>query len=148
MKRLGPVLFYWLVLTLRINGKLLYCRDSAWLLLTFAFLTATFLVSNERPCPMERVTFTCTAPGAIIGWSISDVTSNIVVDSDIDGLNMARILQDYTVTLTAVNDSSITSTISRIAENRVTVTCEVATTNVIIGSATIQLTGEIYSIAH
>ncbi|XP_064400075.1 uncharacterized protein LOC135346389 [Halichondria panicea] len=121
MKRLGAVVFYWLALILRIN--------------------ATFLVSDERPCPMERVTFTCTAPGALLRWSPSDVASNIDVDSEFTPLNMPEMpVPGYTVTLTAFDDTGLTSTFSRVAENGVMVTC-LDPPNDVIGSATVQLAG-------
>ena len=104
-------------------------------------LSATFLVNDERPCPMEIVTFTCTSPGTLISWSLSDLSVNIIVDRGINELNMALMQQGYTVTLTAFNNTSLTSTLSRTAENGVRVTC-LDPPNDEIGSTTIQLAGE------
>ncbi|XP_064407739.1 complement receptor type 2-like isoform X2 [Halichondria panicea] len=118
MTGLGAAVFYWLALslTLRIN--------------------ATFLVSDERPCSMERVTFTCTAPGANLRWSLSDV-SNINVNQ-FTPLNTPLMPQPgYTVTRVALNNTSIASTLSRIAKDGVMVTCLNPSNE--IGSATIQL---------
>ena len=91
---------------------------------------------------MERVTFTCTAPGALLRWSPSDVASNIDVDSEFTPLNMPEMpVPGYTVTLTAFDDTGLTSTFSRVAENGVMVTC-LDPPNDVIGSATVQLAGE------
>ncbi len=38
------------------------------------FRKAQYSVSVERPCPMETVTFTCTAPGDSLIWEPSDVS--------------------------------------------------------------------------
>ncbi len=63
--------------------------------------------------------FTCTAPGTNLRWSLSDAP-NIDVDSEFTPLNMPEIpVPGYTVTLTAINDTSLTSTLSRVAENGV-----------------------------
>ncbi len=73
---------------------------------------------------MEAVTFTCTVPGALLRWSLSDVSSNIDVDSEFTPLNMPEMpVPGYTVTLNAFSDTSLTSTLSRVAENGVMVTC-------------------------
>ncbi|XP_064400519.1 uncharacterized protein LOC135346723 [Halichondria panicea] len=87
---------------------------------------------------MEIVTFTCTSPGTLISWSLSDLSVNIIVDRGINELNMALMQQGYTVTLTAFNNTSLTSTLSRTAENGVRVTC-LDPPNDEIGSTTIQL---------
>ncbi len=91
---------------------------------------------------MERVTFTCTAPVALLRWLLSDVESPLDVDSEFTPLNTSLMpAPGYTVTLTAFNDTSLTSTISRVAENGVMVTC-LDPPNDVIGSASIQLAGE------
>ncbi len=90
---------------------------------------------------MERVTFTCTAPGVVLRWSPSDV-SNIDVDSEFTPLNMPEMpVPGYIVTLTGFNDTSLTSTLTRVARDGVMVTC-LDPPNDVIGSATIQLAGE------
>ncbi len=85
---------------------------------------------------MERVTFTCTAPGALLRWSPSDILD---VDPEFTPLNTP--VPDYNVTLTAFGDTGLTSTFSRVAKNGVMVTC-LDPPNDVIGSATIQLAGE------
>ncbi len=93
---------------------------------------------------MERVTFTCTAPGANLRWSLSDVASNIDVDSEFTPLNTPLMpLPGYTVTRIALNNAGIASTLSRIAEDGVMVTCLNPNPSNEIGSATIQLAGEV-----
>ncbi len=103
---------------------------------------AQYSVSVDRPCPMEAVTFTCTAPGDSLRWVPSDV-SRITVRSTTD-INMMLIQSGYTVTLIAFNDTTLTSTLSRTAENGIIVTCvdplPIPTT---IGSSTIRLVGEL-----
>ncbi|XP_064407697.1 uncharacterized protein LOC135352442 isoform X2 [Halichondria panicea] len=124
MTRLGAAI-YWLALSLTLQINV---------------LSATFLVSDERPCPMERVTFTCTAPGANLRWSLSDVASNIDVHSEFTPLNTPLMpVQGYTVTRIALNNAGIASTLSRIAEDGVMVTCLNPNPSNEIGSATIQL---------
>ena len=99
-------------------------------------------MSVERPCPMETVTFTCTVTGSSVRWEPSDVT-RITLRNNAD-LNVPSMPEPgYTVTLTAFNDTSLTSTLSRTAEDGITVSC-LATTPTIttIGSTTIDLVGE------
>ncbi|XP_064401360.1 uncharacterized protein LOC135347328 isoform X2 [Halichondria panicea] len=84
---------------------------------------------------METVTFTCTAPGDSLRWEPSDVT-RITILSTLD-LNVTLIRSGYTVTLIAANDTSLTSTLSRTAENGITVSCRGIRT--IIGSSIIRL---------
>ncbi len=106
------------------------------------FRKAQYSVSVERPCPMETVTFTCTAPGYSLRWVPSDV-SRITVRSTSD-LNAPHMLSGYTVTLTAFNDTTLTSTLSRTAENRITVYCvDPLPTLTTIGSSMIRLVGEL-----
>ncbi len=103
------------------------------------------MVSDERPCSMKSVTFTCTAPGSSLRWSTSDAP-NINVNSGFTPLNIPLMpIPPYTVILTAFNDTSLTSTLSRIAENGVIVTC-LDPPNDVIGATTIQLTGEVYTL--
>ncbi len=103
--------------------------------------TAQYSVSVERPCPMETVTFTCTAPGDSLRWVPSDV-SRINVRSTTD-INMMLIHTGYTVTLIAFNDTTLTSTLSRTAENGITVSCvDPLPTPTTIGSSMIRLVGE------
>ena len=106
------------------------------------FRKAQYSVSVERPCPMETVTFTCTAPGDSLRWSPSDVTSITILSSL--GLNVPLMQSGYTVTLIAFNDTTLTSTLSRTAENGITVSCvDPLPTLTTIGSSTIQLVGEL-----
>ncbi len=108
------------------------------------FRKAQYSVSVERPCPMETVTFTCTVPGDYLRWLPSD-TQVITVRSSSD-LNVPEMVLSYTVTLTAFNDTTLTSTLSRIAENGITVSCEYALPNqglTTVGSSMIRLVGEL-----
>ena len=89
---------------------------------------------------METVTYTCTAPGNSLRWVLSDVT-DIDILSTPSGLNVPLMQSGYTVTLIAFNDTTLTSTLSRTAENGITVSClDLPTT---IGSSMIQLVGEL-----
>ena len=110
------------------------------------FHKAQYSVSVERPCPMETVTFTCTAPGDSLRWVTSDV-SHITIRPT-SGLNVPLMPQPgYTVTLITFNDTTLTSTLSRTAENGITVLCvgfvDPLFTQTTIGSSTIQLVGEL-----
>ena len=96
---------------------------------------------------METVTFTCTAPGDSLRREPSDV-SRITIRPTTSGLNVPLMPQPgYTVTLIAFNDTTLTSTLSRTAENGITVSCvggfvDSLLTQTTIGSSTIQLVGE------
>ncbi len=106
------------------------------------FHKAQYSVSVERPCPMETVTFTCTAPGDILRWEPSDTSILFTVRST--DTNEPQEQFGYTVTLNAVNNTTLTSTLSRIAENGITVSCVgVVLTLTTIGSSTIRLVGEL-----
>ncbi len=90
---------------------------------------------------METVTFTCTAPGDSLRWVPSDI-SRITVRSTSD-LSVPNVESGYTVTLIAANDTTLTSTLSRIAENGITVSCvDPLPTPTTIGSSMIRLVGE------
>ena len=93
---------------------------------------------------METVTFTCTVNGSSLRWELSDV-SRIIVRTTLYNISepvMPR--PGYTVTLTAFTDTTITSTLSRTAEDGITVECIATTpTIIIIGSTTIDLVGEL-----
>ncbi|XP_064401761.1 complement receptor type 1-like [Halichondria panicea] len=107
------------------------------------FHKAQYSVSVERPCPMETVVFTCTAPGDSLRWVPSDV-SRITIRPTTSGLNVPLMPQlGYTVTLIAFNDTTLTSTLSRTAENGITVSCvgfvDPLLTQTTIGSSTIRL---------
>ncbi|XP_064402793.1 complement receptor type 1-like isoform X2 [Halichondria panicea] len=103
------------------------------------FSTAQYSVSVERPCPMDTVTFTCTAPGDSLRWSPSDATPITILSSP-SGLNVPRVVSGYTVTLIAFDNDTLTSTLSRTAENGVTVSClSTVSTLTTIGSSTIRL---------
>ncbi len=102
-------------------------------------------MSVERPCPMETVTFTCTAPGDSLRWVPSDLSAPITILSSA-GLNVPQETQSgYTLTLIAFNDTTLTSTLSRTAKNRITVSCvELSMPDLTtIGSSTISLVGEL-----
>ncbi len=106
------------------------------------FRKAQYSVSVERPCPMETVTFTCTAAGDSLRWEPSDV-SRITVRATNSGVNVLM-QSGYTVTLIAFNDTTLTSTLSRTAENGITVSCvDPLPTLTTIGSSTIRLVGEL-----
>ncbi len=91
---------------------------------------------------METVTFTCTAPGEVLRWEPSD--SRTITVRSTSGLNVANVVSGYTVTLIAFNDTTLTSTLSRTAENGITVSCVgVVLTLTTIGSSTIRLVGEL-----
>ncbi len=107
---------------------------------------AKYLVSVETLCPMETVTFTCTAAGDALRWEPSDVTS-ITILSTAD-INVPIGVSGYTVTLIAFNDTILTSTLSRIVENRITVSCVgFVPTLTTIGSSTINLVGELHAVS-
>ncbi len=92
---------------------------------------------------METVTFTCTANGDFLRWEPSDAARTITVLST-SGLNVANVVSGYTVTLIAFNDTTLTSTLSRTAENGTTVSCVgIVPTLTTIGSSTIRLVGEL-----
>ncbi len=109
--------------------------------------SGNYSVSVERPCPMETVTFTCTIIGNNLLWEPSDV-SRISVQSTLT-LNEPLIFSEfYTVTLTAVTDTTITSTLSRTAEYGINVSCVDPLPNrIIIGSTSIDLVGEFCSVS-
>ncbi len=107
---------------------------------------AKYSVSVKTLCPMETVTFTCTAAGDALRWEPSDVTS-ITILSAAD-INVPIVVSGYTVTLIAANDTTLTSTLSRIAENGITVSCVgFVPTLTTIGSATINLVGELIAVS-
>ncbi len=89
---------------------------------------------------METVTFTCTAAGDALRWMSSDDTINILSTSDLD---VPFVQSGYNVTLIAFNDTTLTSTLSRTAENGSTVSCVGFMPISTIGSSTIQLVGEL-----
>ncbi len=93
---------------------------------------------------METVTFTCTAIGNVLLWDLPG--NRITVLATSDPLVMGP---DYTVTLIAFNNTTLTSTLSITAENGITVSCsEIVSTHITIGSSTIRLAGEVLSIVH
>ncbi|XP_064403737.1 uncharacterized protein LOC135349168 [Halichondria panicea] len=105
------------------------------------FSTAQYSVSVERPCPMETVTFTCTAPGDSLRGELSD-DPRITVRTTTSPLNVPMVLTDYTWTLIAFDNNTLTSTLTRTAkiENEITVSCGVTMPPLTtIGSSTIQL---------
>ncbi len=104
------------------------------------FHKAQYSVSVERPCPMETVTFTCTAPGDSLRWEPSDVVRITILSTS--ALNVPLMRSGYTVTLIAANDITLTSTLSRTAENGITVSCVDPPTTT-IGSSMIRLVGEL-----
>ncbi len=93
---------------------------------------------------METVTFTCTVPGDTVRWEPSDAT-RITVRTTVNNLNEPVIPQPgYTVTLTAFTDTTMTSTLSRVAVDGITVSCiDPLPTLTTIGSMIISLVGEL-----
>ena len=98
---------------------------------------------------METVIFTCTVNGSNVRWELSDV-DRITVRTTVNNLNEPTMPQPgYTVTLTAFTDTTITSTLSRTAEDGITVSCDNPSllTLTPVGSTTINLVGETYYLA-
>ncbi len=92
---------------------------------------------------MQTVTFTCTVPGDSLRWELSDA-NRITIRPTTFTLNVPVMQSGYTATLTAFNDTTLTSTLSRTAENGVTVSCEgLVPTLTTIGSSMIRLVGEL-----
>ncbi len=92
---------------------------------------------------METVTFTCTVPGDSIRWQLSDV-SRITIRNSTDLNVPIPTRPGYTVRQTAFTDTTITSTLSRAAEEGIIVSCIVTMpTLTTIGSTTIHLAGEL-----
>ena len=106
----------------------------------FSF-TEEYSVNVERPCPMETVTFTCIAAGNVLRWVASD--SNTIEIFSTSDLNVPIGVSGYTVTLIAVDNTTLTSTLSRTAESVITVSCVGFMPVRTIGSSTIQLVGEL-----
>ncbi len=91
---------------------------------------------------METVTFTCTVNGNRISWEPSNVSRiNLRNSSNINVPLMPQ--PGYTLMLIAFNDTTITSTLSRTAEDGINVSCVDLLTLTTIGSTTINLTGEV-----
>ena len=90
---------------------------------------------------METVAFTCTAPGEVLRWE-SNVARTITVCSTSSDLNVPIVVSGYTVTLIAVDNATLTSTLSRTAENGITVSCVGFMPVSTIGSSMIRLVGE------
>ncbi len=76
-------------------------------------------------------------------WQPSDVTQITILNTaDTNEPQTPR--PGYTVTLTAFNDTTITSTLSRAAQDGITVSCiDPLPTLTTIGSTTISLAGEL-----
>ena len=93
---------------------------------------------------MGQITFTCTVPGDSLRWVPSDV-SHITIRRTLLNVTVPQMPQPgYTVVLIGLNDTSLTSTLSRAAENGVNVSCVDPLPNVtIIGSSMIRLVGEL-----
>ncbi len=91
---------------------------------------------------MEMVTFTCIV--TTVRWEATDV-SCITVCSTSYNLNEPLMPRPgYTVTLTAFNDTSLTSTLLRVAEDGITVSCVTSTQTITaVGSTTISVVGEL-----
>ncbi|XP_064407176.1 uncharacterized protein LOC135352000 isoform X2 [Halichondria panicea] len=114
-----------------IDLAIIFCLSSR------SAISAQYSVSVERLCPMETVTFTCTGAGTFLRWEPSDVTPITILSTS--GLNAPLMHSGYTVTLLAFNDSTLTSTLSRTAENGITVSCLGFMPVSTIGSSTIRL---------
>ena len=89
---------------------------------------------------METITFTCTVTSNSLRWEPSDV-DRFTIRTTLYNLNEPLMPQPgYTATLTAVNDTSLTSILSRVAEDGITVTCDnPLPTLTTVGSTTINL---------
>ena len=95
---------------------------------------------------METVTFTCTVTGNSVRWELSDVDRITVRNASYNFNEPGIPRPGYTVTLTAFTDTTITSTLSRTAEDGITVSCIAITPTITtIGSTTIDLVGELLS---
>ncbi len=96
---------------------------------------------------METITFTCTVTGEFLRWELSDV-SQIAIRNTSD-LNVPIMNRNYIVTQTAFTDTTITSTLSRKAEDGINVSCvDLLPTLTTIGSTTIDLVGELKYFGH
>ncbi len=97
---------------------------------------------------METVTFTCTAAGDFLRWEPSDATPITILSTL--GLNVSLMQSGYTLSLIAFNDTTLTSTLSRTAENGITVSCvELSMPDLTtIGSSTISLVGELQLVVY
>ncbi len=95
---------------------------------------------------MGQIKFTCTVPGNSLRWVPSDVSHITIRRTPLSILNVTQMPQPgYTVVLIGFNDTSLTSTLSRVAENGVNVSCVDPSSNyvTIIGSSMIRLVGEL-----
>ncbi len=97
---------------------------------------------------MDTVTFTCTAAGDTLRWQPSDLTSAGISILSSSNLNETVVVSGYTVTLIAVDNNTdlnttLTSTLSRTAENGITVSCVGFMPVSTIGSSIISLVGEL-----
>ncbi len=91
---------------------------------------------------METVTFTCTAPGEALRWDLPGV-GRITVRTTTSEVNVSsNPIPGYTVTLIAFDNTTLTSTLSRTAENGITVSCMDTPVLTTIGSLTLNLVGE------
>ncbi len=95
---------------------------------------------------METVTFTCTVTGDRMNWETSDVTRITIRNSS--NLNVPMMPRPgYTLTLKAFTNSTMTSTLSRVAEDGIIVSCvDPLPTLTTIGTTTISLVGELLSL--
>ncbi len=96
---------------------------------------------------METVTFTCTVIGSSMRWDPSDI-GHITIRTETASINEPLMpVPGYIVTLVTFNDATMTSTLSRTAEDGITVSCiDTLPTLTIIGSTTINLAGEMRSL--
>ena len=98
---------------------------------------------------METITFTCTATGNTLRWEPSDV-DRISIRITVYNLNEPQMPQPgYIATLIAFDNTTtetiLTSTLSRTAEDGITVSCvDPSPTLTIVGSTSISLVGEMY----
>ena len=93
---------------------------------------------------METVTFTCTVTGDRLLWETSDRDASRITVRNTANLNEPSMpAADYTVTLTAFTDTTMTSTLSRTAEDGITVECvDPLPTLTTVGSTIIHLVGK------
>ncbi len=92
---------------------------------------------------METVTFTCTAPGDLLRWEPSDTSITFTVRNT-DTINEPQELFGYAATLITFNDTALTSTLTKIAGDGITVVCTgIEPSLTTIGSSMIRSVGEL-----
>ena len=91
---------------------------------------------------MENVTFTCTALGTEVEWSLPNGI-NVILTGVAENINKEFVEFDvYILAVTGFNATAITSTLTTVAENGVTLSCTGQNPVETVGSSTIQLAGK------